>query len=461
MTNITSLLRSFRDGISLERQRVWWRMLWTFTAIKLTFFVVGLTFIWVALAHIAPDLFRGESAESMQSLVTSCVTALLMLQLADFNAGIAALGPYATQAVPRSYARLLVNVATARDMSLAHAISIEPGGDAASEPQTIGPLAHPMRALALSDGVYVFGVLAGVVVMCLGIAMTVATFFPPPPPMYHPATVVWIAWLSFPVILMLIGATGVRWALVARRFARMERQAFMAVVDADGVTFRLAGRAGYERRMRWNDASAFARIMHPDVMGRMHEVFVLSGAETDMLWEVMYTAPGAPAEEIQREEPMRVAAHRLAEQVALRTGLPLLDVSKTVYTGLGAIAGGPQQVAWSLFHLARKIAREQGDSAFAIEIDLRIGAGNVLLAKALARLGRRLPLPRSLTPAQRDETLHLARALLPYYPTPAQVTPNRRRRMLTQVYWNIELTLHMFIIIVLFVSPFVTHFFFS
>ncbi len=187
-------------------------------------------------------------------------------------------------------------------------------------------------------------------------------------------------------------------------------------------------------------------------MGRLHEVFVLSGADEDFLWEALYAHPNASAAEIQREEAWRVAAHRLVEQVALRTGLPLLDLTPTISATLAAGASSSAVVAWNLFARARVIARQQGDLALADDIGQRQNPSRAWVTEALARVGVSLGGARHLTPAQRAETLRLARELLPYYPTPAQVTPDPRRRMLIASYWRGEFVLQALVIVLVFAN---------
>jgi hypothetical protein len=172
----------------------------------------------------------------------------------------------------------------------------------------------------------------------------------------------------------------------------------------------------------------------------------------------MYTASGAAPEQEPRDEAMRVAAHRLAEQVALRTGLPLLDITQTLYAVMGASASGTSQSAGSLFARAHKIAVTQGDTAFARELSERISQDYGPLISMFARLAIRLPNPKNLTPAQRNEILRLARILLPYVPTPEQMTPNPRRRVLSRVYWNAEFTFQLLIIVVALGNVFVSTF---
>lgn len=455
MSSMISLFRSFRDGISLERRRVWWRLLWVATTIKLAYFVAIIALFGAALAHVPAGIYNTLDASSLRGLLSDSLLGAVWLQLIDFAAASATVGPQGGQEAPRAYARLLVNLVAARDSGLAFPVAMEPRADATTEPQTIGPVAHPMRALTLSDWVYFFALLGGLIPIGLGVFMCVISLIMPSPHGSRLALVDLVEWLPMPIIMIMVGIGIIATTLVARRFTRMERQGFLASVDAEGITFRLVGRAGFERRLRWGDVRAFARIMVTDEQRRLHEVFALSGADEDLLWEAMYTAPGASVDIAQREEGMRVAAHRLAEQVALRSGLPLLDVSHTIYAVLGVNGAGAPQLPWSLLHRARLIARAQGDTIFASELSHRIGAGKGLLARGFERLAMRFPKPRSLAPAQRDETLRLARALLPYYPTPAQMTPNLRRRLITQTYWNLEVTFQFLMLIMAFANIFV------
>lgn len=451
-----SLIRAFRDGVALSRERALWRVLTVFTVIKLAYFVAAFAFVWVALAHAAPGFFAGMDSTAIHLAVSDTLLPIVWLQIADFTAGVTLVAPYGNHGAARIYARTLMNLvehqAGAGDASLMHPVIILPtaGSDARAESeaqQTIGPLAHPMRALGMRNGAYIAALLGAIAFACVGAGMAALSLQTPP---YQPqpvALATWIQELSVPVTIMLVGAGAALWALLMWRFARMERQALTATVDADGVTFRLAGRAGYERRLRWSDARGFARMMIADELGRGHEVFVLSSAEEDILWEAMYASASASAQEAQGEEAWRVAAHQLVEQVAQRTGLTLLDLTPTISLTMATSTISTPQVVWGLFGRARAIARKQGDAAFARTLTARLTETLSPIAVPIAQLAMRIPNLQSLTPAQRDDTLRLARDLLPYYPTPTQLTPNPLKRFLMQSYVNSQFALQLFALV--------------
>ncbi len=250
-SSIILLLRSFRDDIARRRDRAWWRMLVVFSALKVILFVAVIASFSLILAHTAPGLLGGLGDESPQLLLSSSIEALFILQMADFYAAIYSVGPSSGRTQTAAYSRALVGAVAARDMRLTHATTVLPSAEApAAETtgaaQTLGPLAHPMRALALNDAVYVVAALGAVGVFCLGVTLTVISLRPPSA-YRQPVTLAdWFASLSFPCVLMLCGAACAVVALVTRRFARMERAGFTALVDASGVTFTRAaqGRGG-------------------------------------------------------------------------------------------------------------------------------------------------------------------------------------------------------------------------
>lgn len=454
-----SLFRSFRDDIARHRRRVLWRTLVTFSAVKLVLLAVIVAFTVLALSHALP----GGWGVTFRGLLSSGFEAFFLLQMGVFGVAMSTFGPYGATMGAESYTRALMGAVEARDMAVAHAVAVIPGAGATTAPeetdraQTVGPFAHPLRSLALHDGVYVVAALGGAAIFGLGVGLTVISLRTSSPHHAPISVATWLSWLSLPVVLMLLGVGGALMALVMRRFARMERQGVVARVDADGVTFRRDGRVGVERRLRWSDARGFARITSTDEMGRVHEVFVLSGPDEDFMWEAMYAPAGAAAGNAQREEAWRVAAHRLVELVSQRTGLPLLDLTQTIYATLAS--RGPSAPVWSLLARAEVIARADGDTAFARELASRLTLPGGPLLAPISRWGVRLGNPRNLTPEQRSECLRVARLLLPYYPTHAQFAPDARRRLRQQVYWSSEFALQLFVIglafanVLFFVTP--------
>jgi hypothetical protein len=47
----------------------------------------------------------------------------------------------------------------------------------------------------------------------------------------------------------------------------------------------------------------------------------------------------------------------------------------------------------------------------------------------------------------REETLRIARALLPYYPTPEEAAPSALQRWMLYAYWNAEFAMQLFILV--------------
>jgi hypothetical protein len=428
-----------------------------FSAVKIIGFVALSALLWLALSHAAPGMLGSLRPEGAQDLFSTGFEALFLLQMADFYVALYSVGPSGGLATTTAYSRALLGAAAAHDLRLTHAVAVPPSADAAAggdaEPvaeQTLEPLAHPMRALALNGAVYALAALGGCGLLCLGAWMAIISLQVPPSFRHQPITLAnWLAWLAFPCCLMALGVACAVWALITRRFAWMERASLSAQVDAEGVTFVRAGAAGRGRRLRWSDARSFARIAFTDELARVHECFVLSAAHEDYLWEALYVSATPLPAEAPGEEAWRVAAHRLAEQVVQRTGLRLLDLTQTIAATLATSPGASSNVAvWNVFARARVIARQQGDLAFARELSQRQVQAGGWLSRALMDLGARLGAGmRKLSPAQREETLRLARELLPYYPTTAQLTPDPRRRLLLRGYWSSEMFFQMLVIV--------------
>jgi hypothetical protein len=455
-----AFFRSLRDGIALERRRAQWRLLILFTAVKLTIFAVVCMIAWLLLSHAAPGFSGGQTRTTTAFLASGVFQVFFELQLADFFAGWYSVGPPAGTKAAASFACAVMGAVEAREMRLAHAVIVIPGGangaDVAPSDratvETLAPLGRPMRALALHDGVYLLGALGGVAAIGLGLGLAVVTLNSQSLRANPGQTAVWLAGFALPLTLTLVGIAVSLWTLTARRFARLERQPFTAAVDGEGVTFRQANASQRERRLRWSDARGFARILFTDEMGRVHEVFVLSAVDEYFLWEALYAVPSATVAEIQREEAWRVAAHRLVEVVERRTGLPLLDPTETLFAALTTTAGASVGNAWNVFDRAMFVARADGDTRLASEIAKRLYPGTLAAWSPLMWFGARMRNLRRLTATQRAEALRVARTLLPYYPTPAQLIPNARRRLLIRGYLGSEIALQLLLIALAFAN---------
>ncbi|MDE3230065.1 MAG: hypothetical protein KGO05_09285, partial [Chloroflexota bacterium] len=207
------------------------------------------------------------------------------------------------------------------------------------------------------------------------------------------------------------------------------------------VTFTHARGAGGGRRFRWSAARAFLRLLTVDTSGHTHEVFVLSDGQSEALWEARYDGAA-------EGEPARVAAHRLAEIVARRTGLPLMDVTQTIAATLANNATRQSAYGWAVMARARAIAEADGDTALARELADKLRLGGGPFVRRMSRMRMRVGKPKWYSPVQRAETLRVARALLPYYPTPAEVASSPARLRLTALYWNAEFAFQMLALVV-------------
>ncbi|MGH2502094.1 MAG: hypothetical protein ACRDID_06210, partial [Ktedonobacterales bacterium] len=285
MTNgMISLFRAFRDGVSTQRRRALWRMLALFSVVKVIVFAAVAVVLWAVITHAVPGLLH--TADETPGFLTSQVVLLaIMAQMLDFVAGATIAGPYVSAQAPPAFARTLLNAVAARDLAVGQITPITPeapSADAASAAGEVGPLAHPMRALGHNASTYVLGIVGALLLIGLGVFMAVEWV---QPSRYHATLTLgdWIGYLAVPCFLTLAGAGGLLWALIARHFARLERQTFSARVDDEGVTFQMARGAGGDQRLRWSEARAFMRMLTSDSRGHTHEVFTLSDGQRDLL----------------------------------------------------------------------------------------------------------------------------------------------------------------------------------
>lgn len=419
MSGMTHLLRTFGDDISLRRARALRRMLMLFTVFKVSAFVALAALVWLAWGQLAPGALNPGGVSLRSEVVTAAFDALFILQLLDFAAGTS-LGPLNWGQASRAFARTLMNVVAARDLRLASELPIAPApGVVASGGvegvRTVGPLSHPMRALGLGDAVYVVAALGGVVAIGLSVFMTIISLIDPPP-VQRPITLAnTLIWALFPLSLFVLGAAGILVALVTRRFARLERLPLMAQLDSGGVTFSRMGDAGATRRLAWGDAHGLARLAFTDELGRLHEVFALSGPHQDYVWEALFAGQSAPGSD---EEASRIAAHQLVEEITRRARLPLLDLTQTMYFLMAASSTASGYPLSGFFARARKLAKRQGDTGLMRAIEQHEAHSGWLLGRFA---GRQVGGVEQLSPQKQAETLRLAGELLPYYPTPAQL----------------------------------------
>lgn len=443
-----SLLRAFRDSVSLGRRRAFWRVLTLFTAIKLVLFLAAAALAWMIIAHTAGDALAVYDQPNT-FLLSQVLLGVVFVQIADFSAGASSVvGPYYQLEAPRAYALALVNAAAARDSAVGQPTSLTPEpADAALTAGEIGPLAHPMRALGLDASAYVVGIVGALIAVAAGVGFLVLVLQPSP---YHPHPSLGdrIYDFTMPGFLLLLGLGGLLWALTARHFAWLERQTFTARTDDDGMTIVAPHGGAGGQRFRWSEARAFLRMLTIDTGRHTHEVFVLSDGQREAIWEARYDGAADG-------EPARVAAHRLAEVVAQRTGLPLMDMTQTIAATLANNATRQAAVGWAVMARARSIAQADGDVALARELaaKLRLGAGP--LVRLMGRMRMRVGKPKWYSPLQRAETLRVARALLPYYPTPAEVATSAARLRLTWLYWNAQVVFQMLVLILAVVNLFI------
>lgn len=451
-SEMVRLLRSFDDDVSQRRRRGLWRMLIVFSVVKILGFIAVGALAWLSLAPLMPGAFTSDS--SNWNVLSDALQAIQMLQIADFAAALLAIGPVNRDALP-AYRRALMSAVAARDARLARAITVLPsaGTDVRVPSEdgavTIGLLAHPMRTLGVSTGLYLIGALAGLAVFGLGVGLSIVSLLTPPPITHAPTLANWFEWLAFPCVLMLLGVADAVVALATRRYARMEGQDMSASIDAEGVTFTRGGARSQSRRLRWRDARGFALISFTDVMGRLHEAFALSTADEDFLWAAEYASLHAPPDLPPESASWRLSAHQLVDQVIQHTGLPLLDLSQTVADVAATDVPMSQSAASSLLTRAHIIARERGDQTFARELAQRLDRGSMVSERAVRMAGRRGVGVSRFSDAQRDETLRLARELLPYYPPSGQTPHGSRTGLLKSAYWRSEIILQFLISLML------------
>lgn len=423
MSGMTHLLRNFGDDISVRRARALRRMLILFTVFKVSAFILVGALVWLAITQLAPGTLDFGGVSLRSEVVGSAFYALFIVQIMDFSAGMG-FGPLNWGQASRAFARTLTNIVAARDPRLAHELPIRPApgaeasvsaGGGAEGAQMIGPLSHPMRALALPNAVYVIAALASVLPIGLSVFMTIVSLTDPLSAQRTFTLANTLIWALLPLCLLILGIGGIIVALVTRHFARLVRLPLMAQLDSGGVTFTRPGDAGSTQRLAWGDARGLARLAYTDEMGALHEVFALSGPRQDFLWEALFAGQSAPGSD---EEASRVAAHQLIEEITQQTRLPLLDLTDTMYVLMAADHTASGYPLSGFFARARKLAKRRGDTGLARAIEQHEAHAGWLLGRFA---GRRVGGVEQLSPQKQAETLRLAGELLPYYPTPAQL----------------------------------------
>ncbi|HEX8995067.1 MAG TPA: hypothetical protein VF812_03450, partial [Ktedonobacterales bacterium] len=428
---VSALFISLRDGLALEREREG-RLLGRLLA-ALWYVIVGGAMILLALDCwlFWPNYITGLPGDNVPGTPFALIDILVFPML--FSSGFTALRPVYRTA--RESARILVtairSAAAARDAVVAPEVGgVEGDGQAdAAVPgdfegaATIAPLAHPLGSTGAADALYLIGALAGLA-WCGGALYFTTTLLSDPYPTFAPQLV---SLAELPAIVALGGLVLGAWSLVAWREARRARRGMIAEVDGDGVTVRVAARRGRLRHLRWSDARSFARVRYVDNHAQPHIAYIMMTDVGDMLWDEPPASRYLSPVEIARAQALRDAARRLARLVEQRTGLPLLDLSAIAQVGRidPLSAGQPQQ---NLFGQAIEIARGLGDRTLARKLWLGThpGAGEPP-EKEVSRIARPGIFLRTTTP-QRDEIVRYALALLPYFPTPEQTTPDPLER---------------------------------
>ncbi len=454
VSSMRTLLNSFRGGVARRRRRALAWLLGLYAAIKLVVLVALIIILWPLVAALPGGLSGGALPNGAQEAISSALNTMILLQLLEFGAVMASFGSIGAissgESVP-AYARTLMRVVEARDTSVAPTVTVSRAEAPTRTEATLGPISHPLRLLDVSPGAYLAGALASVLMIGFSGFMLAISLRATPTYALPTTPAGWRSLLSFPITLLLMSLGWLLWTLVGRHFARVERQGLLAQVDADSVTFHQAtsaGRVSDERRMRWSEARGFARLLCKDSRGRLHEIFALSASDgEDFLWEALYVHPDDTAYTTSEAEARNLAAHQLVEVVTERAELPLLDLTPAIATTLTSSYPRTGFSDWRLFSHALAVAQMEGDAALAREIVRRaLGArGALAIWVALRAYGARSV--RRLTATQREDSLQLARALLPYYPTRAQLTPSVARRLLLRSYLSGELVFQLLLIV--------------
>lgn len=424
MRNYTTFFSQLHDDLALRRQRDQALRRKLFTGYRnvvwLILLIVSLIFLWNAwpsiITGVPDDYGLGPLTLFALVVVSSAPRGVGSVFLATFR-GLA-------PAVASSTFSALRGAILSHDEVVAPPMDVGAGAAVAGEAaiqdnllriETQAPLAHPLAWFGLPDFIYLLGMLVGCALIWLAVSFGNGSNPNTGPYWEQLDLLVTTQVIIGSIGLLIVTGTGNIWL-----WRRRERRGLVVQVDALGVTAHTPGRRSVSRRLEWADVRGFALTRFRDDVSQIHTTYLICTADRDLLWDmppvVRYGKPAA----IARRQAEHNAARRLAQIVEQHTGLQALDMSDIMQviqstTSYSSASGGT-----SFFDLALSIARAAGDEEAARAIWEGIHPGEGEAPASEVSTTKSAGLYMTFTPTQRTDIVRYARALLPYYPKPAQ-----------------------------------------
>ncbi|HEX9038718.1 MAG TPA: hypothetical protein VF808_17180 [Ktedonobacterales bacterium] len=457
----TTLFRAVPDLIALGRRRARLRLLTVMGVIApfifLSYSALTAIFLWLFWPLLFSDPTPSQQPLSaLTSLTLGGMVTLLLLQNINTMGISYTVGLYRRPLPALTFAQALMAAIIARDPAVAPAAdarqaerdaSVAPHGQGFDASQPIGPVAHPAGMMGSSDGAYIAGIVGGFALAGLGLVMatlpTLVTYFHPGPNFGALPSSPLPGWLTpyqyvvpfwgYGAVVILAGGFLSAWVRIAWRFGRLEREGFTARVDAQGLRIQYAEEPAVA--LAWNEVRGFAHLRYRDDWVRDHDVYLLLTNDRALLWEAPPQTRYISFQGAAREAAQRAAAYQLVERVRTDANIPLVDVSEIISLARGGVTSSSSTLSWNLAGRGAYLARQRGDGALAQSIWARLHPGS------------RMPGPRGMraregiTTAQASqshsaEEVRAARSLLPYLPTPEDLTRSVGTRFLSRVYWR-------------------------
>ncbi|HEX8732553.1 MAG TPA: hypothetical protein VF725_10905 [Ktedonobacterales bacterium] len=251
--------------------------------------------------------------------------------------------------------------------------------------------------------------------------------------------------------------------LQARRLGRrrrLQRQGMAIALDDVGLSFHHPVWRKRPRQIAWADARGLGRYTYKDTHTRERSVYLLESERETLLWEEPPTERYSAQPDREAIVARQLASWRLVAEITRRTRLPIRNISATL-AALGGVGATHTSTTSAFLAEAYDVALEAKDVALATALWRVRRPHQRKLPRALRKLaaaaphpiGDPLATPNALTtPAssphmerfrarasafleshikKQAETLRVARALIPYYPTEdASATPESFRRFL-------------------------------
>ncbi|HEU0028295.1 MAG TPA: hypothetical protein VFQ25_14375 [Ktedonobacterales bacterium] len=233
-------------------------------------------------------------------------------------------------------------------------------------------------------------------------------------------------------IFIFSGCAAFAWGRLSRRYANIARHGLMARVDKDGIQAQFIGASEIQWTARWDEVTGFARLYLDD-----HEVYLLLAGERVLLWDRQPLNRYAPPAVRIGLAATRADADTLVAEVARYAPVPLVDVSaflSEISRSVSARYSSARysSLQWNLLGNAERVARSENDQPLWQAIWEKSHPGKP--ARYMTRRWSDMFLADIVAKPARNDILRAAKALLPYYPTPAAVRATLQTGFLSRGY---------------------------